>query len=156
MENSGPLEEKLLMRRRTTTKRTGGSNFHYSALCAVGDRNGYVGVALGKSKEDIRAINKAKDKAKRNLMKVNITSDGTIPHDITIKKGAAKIILRPAPAGSGIMAGGVLRHILELAGVKNISAKIIGSNNAIMNAYALMDALTKLKVNKSLVAVKAD
>jgi small subunit ribosomal protein S5 len=145
MENQRLLEEKLLKLRRTSIKRAGGSSFHYSALCVVGDNDGNVGLAIAKSKENVRAINKAKDRARRNMKKVLLTEAKSIPHEVYVKFGAAKILLRPAPEGSGIIAGGSIRQILELAGVRNISAKIIGSNNQVTSAYALMKAFTMLR-----------
>ena len=148
------IKEELLKLRRTSTKRAGGSLFHYSALCAAGDNNGMVGVGIAKSKENLRAINKAKEKAKLNMKKILITEDESIPHDIYIKKGAARILLKPAPKGAGIIAGGPLRVILELSGIRNISAKVIGTSNPVMNAIAVMEALTSLKETKSYKTVK--
>lgn len=137
--------EEILNVRRVSTKRAGGSKFHYSVLCAVGDENGKLGVALAKSVENIKAISKAKLKAKSRMIDVTLTKDGSIPHELIISKGASKILLRPAPLGSGIIAGGSVRTILELAGIKNISAKVIGTSNQVMNAYALFDGLQSLK-----------
>lgn len=139
------FEEEVLKIRRVSTKRAGGSAFHFSVLSAVGDHAGRVGIALAKSKENVKAIKKSKEKARRNMVDINITKVGSIPHEVYIKDGAARILLRPAPLGTGIIAGGSVRRILELAGIKNISAKIIGTNNQIMNAYALMQGLKSLK-----------
>ncbi len=140
-----PYREEILKVRRVSTKRAGGSKFHYSVLCAVGDENGKVGIALAKSAENIKAIAKAKSKAKRNVVSINLTKDGSIPHELIVKRGASKILLRPAPLGTGVIAGGSVRTILELAGIKNISAKVIGTSNQIINAYALVVGLQSLR-----------
>lgn len=139
------IEEEILHIRRVSTKRVGGSSFHFSALSVAGDRKGNVGVAIAKAKENLTAITKSKEKARKSMISVPVTESGTIPHEIYVKKGAAKIFLKPAPLGAGIIAGGSVRQILELAGITNVSAKIIGSNNQINNAYALMEALGSLR-----------
>ena len=145
LDNTKQFEERILQLRKTSTKRAGGNAFHYSALCAIGDGEGNVGVAIAKSKENVRAMTKAKDKARRSMRKFVLTKTGTIPHEISIKFGAAKILLRPAPPGSGIIAGGSIRQVLEIAGIKNISAKMIGSTSPVLNAYAIVKALSQLK-----------
>lgn len=139
------FEERLLELKRTTTKRNNGPLFHYSALCVSGDREGHIGIALSKSSENSKAIARSKEKARKNIKKIAITKDFSIPYEIYLKNGAAKMFLKPAPLGSGIIAGGKIREILELAGIKNISVKILGTNNNIMNAYTLMDGLLKLR-----------
>ena len=136
--------EEILKVRRVSTKRSGGSNFHYSVLAVVGDNNGNVGIALAKSKENSNAIRKAKDKAKRSMIKIPLTKDKSIPHEIFIRNGASILFLKPAPLGAGIIAGSSIRRIMELAGIRNVSAKIIGTNNQISNAYTLMDAFREL------------
>lgn len=149
-ESNAPVtaEERILEVRRVATKRTGGASYHFSALAVVGDRSGKVGVAVAKSKENLVAINKAKNKAKRNFFDVVITKNGSVPHEINAKYGATKLYIKPAPLGAGIIAGGSVRQILELAGIKNVSAKIIGSTNKINNAYATVVALKKLRIIK--------
>ncbi len=139
------IEERLLKVRRVSTKRAGGSSFHFSVLAVAGDHNGNVGVAIAKSKENTLAIQKAKDKARKEMFNVPITESGSIPHEVYIKDGSSVLYLKPAPEGAGIIAGGSLRHILELAGYKNVSAKIIGTNNQINNSYALVKALKSLR-----------
>lgn len=141
------VEEVVLKPRRVSTKRAGGSSFQFSVLAAAGDRNGNVGVAIAKSKEMSAAISKAKDKARRSMVPISITDVGSIPHEVYIKNAASILLLRPAPLGAGIIAGGSVRQILELAGIKNISVKIIGTNNQISNAYTLMKALTSLRTD---------
>ncbi|OGC52161.1 hypothetical protein A2982_01590 [candidate division WWE3 bacterium RIFCSPLOWO2_01_FULL_39_13] len=134
-------EERVLKIRRVSAKRAGGSSLHFSALCAVGDHAGQVGVAVAKSKENINAIKKSKAKAKKNMFSVQITEGGSIPHEIRVKNGASILFMKPAPQGSGIIAGGSVRQVLDLAGYKNISAKIIGSSNQVNNAYVVVMAL---------------
>jgi len=143
-EDSGFFESVLKLR-RVSTKRAGGSSFHFSVLSAVGDKKGSVGVALAKSKDTSSAVRKSLAKAKKSMVKINVTENGSIPHEVKIKDSAAKIYLKPAPLGAGIIAGGAIRQILDLAGIQNISAKILGTNNQINNAYALMKALKSLR-----------
>lgn len=144
-QNTSGIEEAVLKPRRVSTKRSGGSNMHYSVLTAAGDRNGMIGIGLAKSKEMSSAIQKSKDKARRSMIKVSLTENGSIPHQVYIKNGAAILLMKPAPLGAGIMAGGSVRQILDLAGVKNISVKIIGTNNQISNAYTVIKALESLR-----------
>lgn len=145
-QSGSGIEEAVLKPRRVATKRVGGANFHFSVLSAAGDRNGMVGIGLAKSKEMSAAIQKSKDKARRSMIKINLTEDGSIPHEVYIKNGAAILLMKPAPLGAGIMAGGSVRQILDLAGIKNISVKIIGTNNQISNAYTVIKALESLRM----------
>lgn len=138
------ISDEIIKIRRVSTKRAGGSSFHFSVLVVAGDYNGKVGVAIAKSKENVKAIAKAKEKARQSMVAVPITDAKSISHEVYIKRGAAKLYLKPAPLGAGIIAGGSVRQILELAGIQNISAKIIGTRNRINNAYALMEAFEKL------------
>lgn len=145
-DNQQPkIREEILKIRRVSTKRAGGSSFHFSVLAAVGDDEGNVGVAIAKSKENTLAIHKAKQKAKRSMFQIPLTKEKSIPREIFFKDGSSIIYLKPAPLGAGIIAGSSVRTVLDLAGVKNVSAKIIGSSNPINNAYALIKALKKLK-----------
>lgn len=140
-----PIVEQILKVRRVSQKRAGGSKFHFSVLCVAGDHAGRVGVAIAKAKENSDAIDKAKNKARRKMFSIPLTDAGSIPHDVYMKEGAAIVYMKPAPLGAGIIAGGSIRHILELAGVRNISAKVIGTNNQINNAYAVVKALKSLR-----------
>ena len=139
------FEEEIVVIRRVAAKRTGGPNIRFSVLAAVGDKNGTIGLALAKAKENIVAIRKAKEKARKSVFKVKLNKDGSIPHEVKAKYGASKIFMKPAPLGAGIIAGSSVRQILELAGYKNISAKILDGSNKITNAYAVMEALKQLK-----------
>lgn len=142
------FEERILNIRRTSTKRAGGASYHFSALAVVGDRNGKIGVALAKSKENIVAIRKAIEKAKRQSFDIPLTDKGSIPFEVRSKHGASKLFMKPAPLGAGIIAGSGVRQILELAGIKNVSSKIIGSTNQINIAYATVEALKELASKK--------
>ncbi|MGB9882910.1 MAG: ribosomal protein S5, partial [Microgenomates group bacterium] len=122
----------------------GGNYISFSALVAVGDRNGQVGIGLGRALEVPPAIQKAINYAKKHLIKVPIKNK-TIPHQIKIKYKAAKILIKPAPEGTGLKVGSVGRVLLDLAGIENASGKIIGSRNQIVNTYAFIKALKKLK-----------
>lgn len=115
----------------------------FSALVVVGDRKGRVGVGLGKAPSVVGGIRKAIAYARKHLITVP-TKDGTIPFTIKVKYGAAKVLLKPARAGSGIVAGGPLRALFEAAGVKDVVAKILGSDNRTTNLYAAMEALRQL------------
>ncbi len=142
------LTEKVLLIRRVSKKIPGGNYISFSALVAVGDRNGRVGIGLGRALEVPPAIEKAVNYAKKHMIKVPIYKK-TLPHEIKGKYKAAKIYLKPAPEGTGLKVGSVLRAILELAGIENASGKIIGSRNQIVNSYATISLLKRLKAKKN-------
>jgi len=123
----------------------GGRRFRFNALVVVGDGNGRVGIALGKSKEVSEAIKKAVEKAKKEMFRVPITEDGSIPHIIQTKQGSGIVLLKPARPGTGIIAGNTARSILEACGIKNIVTKSIGSNNPFNLASAIIKALKLLR-----------
>jgi len=148
------IEDRVLQIRRVSTKRAGGSSFHFSALSASGDHDGKISVAIAKSKENLTAIKKSKDRARRTMIEIPITKNGSIPHEIYIKNGAAILFMKPAPLGAGIIAGSSVRQVLELAGIKNISVKIMGTNNQISNAYTIIKALKLLKSKPSVTNTK--
>ena len=139
------FEEHVLLIKRVSKKIPGGNYVSFSALVVVGDRRGQVGLGLGRGLEVPPAIKKAIKHAKKNLIKVPIYRD-TLPHEIFLKYKAAKIFLKPAPVGTGLKVGSVARTILDLAGVQNASGKIIGSKNQLVNSYAVMEALNKLRI----------
>lgn len=141
------FEEKVLLIRRVSKKTPGGNYISFSALVAVGDKKGRVGVGLGRALEVPPAIQKASAYAKKHLIEVPLKNN-TLPHEIKIKYKAAKLLLKPAPKGTGLKVGSVARAILDLVGVSNASGKIIGSRNQIVNAYAVIEALKRLKINK--------
>ncbi len=138
------FEEKMIMIRRTAKTYQGGRRFRFGALAVVGDRQGRVGVGLGKAKEVPLAVQKAQAVARKNLIEVPI-ENGTIPHEIEVEYGATKVILRPAAPGTGVIAGAVTRAVLELAGYTNILTKELGSRNPINVAYATLEALRQLR-----------
>ena len=142
--NSDEFEQRILEISRVTRVMAGGKRMSFRACVAVGDKKGNVGVALGKGSDVTIAINKAVNRAKKDLVNVPIVKE-TIPHAILQKVGAAKIILKPAKAGRGIISGGVTRVILELSGIKNITTKNLGSKSKINNARCLIEALRNLR-----------
>ncbi len=146
MDNSGApreFEEKVVQVNRVSKKTKGGNKISFSVLVVVGDKKGRVGVGLGKAKDVASAIRKAVNYAKKHLINVPIRN-GTIESDIFIKLGAAKVLLKPAPVGSGVIAGGAVRVVVEAAGIRNISSKVLGTKNQASNVYATLEALKKL------------
>ena len=143
-EKEVEFKEKVVQIRRVTKVVKGGKKMGFRAVVVVGDMASQVGLGIGKAAEVSAAIRKGVDAAKKNQIKVPLVS-GTIPHYIVGRFGASKVVLRPAPDGTGVIAGGAVRPILELGGMKNVVAKSIGSNNAINVARATLSALTSLK-----------
>lgn len=140
MEQAREFEEKVIQVNRVSKKTQGGNRIGFSVLMVIGDKKGRVGVGLGKARDVSSAIRKGVTYAKKHLITVPIVN-GTIPTDLYIKRGAAKIILKPAPEGSGVIAGGAVRSVVEAAGVRNISAKVVGTKNQASNVYATLEAL---------------
>ncbi len=149
------LEEKVLLIRRVSKKTTGGNYVSFSALVVVGDKKGRVGIGIGRGLEVPPAIQKAITHAKKHMITVPIYKS-SIPHDVSIKYKSARLMLRPAPEGSGLKIGSVARAIFDLAGIYNASGKIIGSRNQIINTYAVIEALKKLKKRKEKVTEKKE
>ena len=138
------LTDKLVYINRVSKVMKGGKRLSFSALVVTGDGNGYVGVGTGKAKEVPVAINKANANARRNLIKVPMVGS-TIPHEIVVKFGATKVLLKPAAPGTGIIAGSSIRVIMESAGVKDILTKSLGSSNRVNMAKATILALRQLR-----------
>ncbi len=138
------LEAVTLLTRRVAKVVKGGKRMKFTALVAVGDRAGRVGLALAKGQDPRSAIEKASSKAKKNLKKVNLVNSHTIAFDLMEKFKSSQIFFKPATVGTGIIASNAIRPILELAGIKDIYTKIYGTNNKITNAYCVMSALEKL------------
>ena len=136
--------EKIVQINRVSKKTSGGNRFSFTALVVVGDGKGQVGVALGKAPDVTRSIQKATQKAKKKMIMVPIIN-GTIPHEIRIKFGAAKILLKPAREGSGVRAGIPVRAVVEAAGIHNLTSKLLGTSNKISNVYATIEALKNLR-----------
>lgn len=139
------FEERVVQVDRVTYVVAGGKRLRFRTLVVIGNKKGKVGYGLGKATEVPQAVQKAVTYAKKHLIEVPITADGTIPHDIHFKFGAAKIFLKPAKKGTSIIAGGSVRTVLELSGIKNILSKIMGTANKINNVKATILALQSLK-----------
>ena len=139
------LEEKVVSIKRVTKVVKGGRNFRFTALVVVGDGNGHVGAGLGKATEIPEAIRKGKEDAMKKLVNVAMDDNRSITHDFTGKFGSASVLLKRAPEGTGIIAGGPARIVLELAGVKNIRTKSLGSNNKQNVVLATIEGLRQLK-----------
>lgn len=143
-EKKDEFEQRIIDIARVTRVMAGGKRMRFRACVALGNRNGKVAIGLAKGADVTLAVTKAVNQAKKNIIEVPITSQ-TIPHQIYQKFGAAKILLKPARQGRGIIAGGAVRIILELVGIKNVSGKILGSSNKINNVKCTILALKKFK-----------
>lgn len=134
------FEEQIVQINRVSKKTKGGNKIGFSALAVVGDRKGRVGVGLGKAPDVSAAIRKGISQAKKHLIDVPLVH-GSIPFRVDVKVGAARIMLKPAPSGSGIIAGGAVRSVVSAAGIQNISSKVLGTNNKANNVHATLEAL---------------
>ena len=139
------LEEKVVSIKRVTKVVKGGRHFRFTALVVVGDGNGHVGAGLGKAAEIPEAIRKGKEDAMKKLVSVAINENGSITHDYVGKFGSAEVLLKKAPEGTGVIAGGPARAVIELAGIKNIRTKSLGSRNKQNVVLATIAGLSELK-----------
>ena len=139
------LKDRVVTINRVTKVVKGGRTFRFAALVVVGDENGHVGVGLGKAAEIPEAIRKGKEDAKKNLVYVERTESNSIYHEILGRFGSASVLLKPAPEGTGVIAGGSVRAVLELAGIQNIVTKSIGSNNKRNVVNAAIAGILQLK-----------
>ena len=139
------LEDNVVTIKRVTKVVKGGRNMRFTALVVVGDKNWHVGVGLGKATEIPEAIRKGKEEATKKLVEVPRDDNGSVPHDFTGKFGSASVLIKKAPEGTGIIAGGPVRSVLELAGYKNIRTKSLGSNNKQNVVLAAIEGLKNLK-----------
>lgn len=137
--------EKVVRVNRVSKKTKGGDKRSLSVLVVAGDRKGQVGVGLGKAADVQSAVRKATAYAKKHTITVPLVDGRTIPHSIFIKRGAARVMLKPAPAGTGIIAGGAVRVVVEAAGILDIVSKILGTSNQASNVYATLEALSRLR-----------
>lgn len=136
--------ERVVQVNRVSKKTKGGDKRSLSVLVVVGDKKGQVGVGLGKAAEVQSAVRKATTYAKKHLRQVSLKGR-TIPHPVLVKNGAAKILLKPAPEGTGVIAGGAVRVVVEAAGIHDVVSKILGTKNRASNVYATLEALGKLR-----------
>lgn len=141
---AGEFEEKVVQVNRVSKKTKGGNKIGFSVLVVVGDKKGRVGVGLGGAPDVSSAIRKGIAYAKKHLLIVPMRGR-TIPYEVRMKRGAALVMLKPAPAGTGVVAGGAVRAVVEAAGIKDIVSKILGSKNQASNVYATMEALKMLR-----------
>ena len=139
------LEEQVVNIKRVTKVVKGGRNMRFAALVVVGDKNGHIGAGVGKATEIPEAIRKGKEDAIKKLVKVSINENGSIPYDWTGEFGSARVLLKSSPEGTGVIAGGPARSVLELAGYKNIRTKSLGSNNKQNVVLATIEGLSKIK-----------
>lgn len=148
------LEDKVVSIKRVTKVVKGGRNMRFTALVVVGDKNGHVGAGLGKAAEIPEAIRKGKEDAIKKLIELPLDESGSVPHDFVGKFGSASVLLKRSPEGTGIIAGGPARNVLELAGFKNIRTKSLGSNNKQNVVLATINGLSQLKTPEEVAALR--
>ena len=148
------LEDKVVNIKRVTKVVKGGRNFRFTALVVVGDKNGHIGAGLGKATEIPEAIRKGKEDAIKKMITLPLDENGSVPHDFVGKFGSASVLLKRSPEGTGIIAGGPARNVLELAGFKNIRTKSLGSNNKQNVVLATIEGLSKLKTPEEVAALR--
>ena len=146
--------ERLIKISRVSKVTKGGKKLSFRSIVVIGDENGVVGVGVAKADDVINAFKKAKTDARKNLITVPITKSLSIPHAVTGNFGACKIILRPSIEGSGVIAGGAVRTVLEVAGVKNVIAKQLGSDNLLNNARAAIVGLSNLRTKSDVAKIR--
>ena len=150
------ITEKVVSIKRVTKVVKGGRHMRFSALVVVGDGNGHVGAGIGKAIEIPEAIRKGKEDAIKKLVSVPVDENGTIPHDYVGKFGSASVLLKKAPEGTGVIAGGPARSVIELAGIKNIRTKSLGSNNKQNVVLATINGLAELKTPEEVAKLRGN
>ena len=143
-EQDNQWTEKVVQVRRVTKVVKGGKRLNFRVITIIGDGEGQVGIGVGKSKDVVGAIQKGMTDARKNLIKVPIVNT-TIPHPVTVRLGSAKVLVKPAKQGTGVIAGGAVRIVLEAAGIRNATAKCLGSKSPLNNARATVEALRQLE-----------
>src|SRR3990167_4709669 len=146
-EHTAQLSEKVIELKRVSKKTKGGNRMGFTALVAVGDKNGSVGIGLGKAKDVKSAIEKGMRQAKKEMVLIPLVGH-TIPHSLIVKEGAAHLIMKPAPSGSGVIAGVAVRVLADLSGIKDISIKIVGTRNKLKTVYATMSGFSKMSISE--------
>jgi small subunit ribosomal protein S5 len=152
-EDKSGLTEKVVFINRCAKVVKGGRRFSFSALIVAGDRKGQVGCGFGKANEVSEAIRKASESAKKSLIKVAVR-ENTIPHEVTGEHGGGRVLLRPASPGTGVIAGGGVRAVVEAAGIRDVLAKSLGSNNHANVVKATLAALAQLRLRESIYAIR--
>ncbi len=152
-KSPGEATERVVEVNRCAKVVKGGRRFSFSALVVVGDRNGQVGYALGKARENADAIRKATETARRNMIRVTM-KDRTIPHEVMGRCGASRVMLKPASKGTGVIAGGGARAVLDLSGVRDVLAKSLGASSALNVVKATMDGLMQLRSREEAAALR--
>lgn len=148
------LDDSVVAIKRVTKVVKGGRNMRFSALVVVGDKKGHVGAGLGKAAEIPEAIRKGKEAAMKHMIELPLDENGSVPHDFIGKFGSATVLMKRSPEGTGIIAGGPVRNVLELAGFKNIRTKSLGSNNKQNVVLATIDGLSQLKTPEEVAAAR--
>jgi len=154
-ERTSEFEEKVIQVDRVSRTVKGGKRMRFRALVVIGNRKGKVGAGIGKAQEVLTAVQKAVAKAKKNIIEVPIIND-TIPHEVKVSYGSSEILFKPAGSGTSVIAGGSVRAVLELAGIKNVLSKIIGSSNKINNVKATLIALKSMRKRENSNQVKVE
>ncbi len=147
------FDQKIVEIKRVTRVVAGGKRMRFRALVVIGDKKGRVGVGIRKGTDVSEAVNKAVNAAKKSLIQVNLVNN-SIPHEIKFKYKSSVIFLKPAMPGTGVIAGGSIRQVLDLVGVKNVLSKMLGSSNKVNNVMATYTALSKLRTKESLIQLK--
>jgi small subunit ribosomal protein S5 len=152
-ESRSDMEERVVQVNRCSKVVKGGRRFSFSALVVVGDRQGHVGYGIGKANEVADAIRKGTEQGRRNLFPV-VMKERTLPHQVTGKHGGGRVLLKPASPGTGVIAGGAVRAVLELSGIRDVLAKSMGSNSPVNVTRATVDALRQLRTREEVEAIR--
>ncbi len=147
------FDQKTVEVKRVTRVTSGGKRMRFRALVVIGDHKGRVGIGLRKGADVSESVNKAVNAAKKNLIQLPLVNE-TIPHEISVKYKSSKLMLKPARPGTGVIAGGAVRQVFELAGVKNVVSKMLGSNNKVNNIKAVFEAFQKMKSKEELAKLR--